>query len=311
MVFGKTRIDDATPNESEEFIDLIDDDSNDASQQRKEEKDNKPLLQEVTFVGTANSKNAGGAKVWICKHCKQRFTSSYTRIHVHLLGPPVEKKADIKRCHALLQDRQKYQNVFNKKPSCSKKPIEESFGVMERSMVDLKIMRGLCANGIPFNVLRNPHFQEMVSAINKAPDGYKPPSSEKARTVLLDECVRDVEKDLTPIKDTWYSQGVSIVSDGWSNVKHNPLINVLAVNSRGAMFMYAEDFSGIEKTGVEIADFFISAIETVGPTNVLSVVTDNASNCKAAGVEIEKGVFSNDYCPQFMEGLGKTGQRAH
>ncbi|GKF83565.1 hypothetical protein Tco_0245221, partial [Tanacetum coccineum] len=161
-------------------------------------------------------------------------------------------------------------SVVLKKPSCSKKPIEESFGVMERSMVDLKIMTGLCANGIPFNVLRNPHFQEMVSAINKAPDGYKPPSSEKARTVLLDECVRDVEKDLTPIKDTWYSQGVSIVSDGWSNVKHNPLINVLAVNSRGAMFMFAEDFSGVEKTGVEIADFLISAIETVGPTNVLS-----------------------------------------
>ncbi|PWA81484.1 hypothetical protein CTI12_AA186260 [Artemisia annua] len=230
------------------------------------------------------------------------------RIHIHLLGPPVGKKADIKRCVALLQDREKYQAVFNrvkeaenagvskslkssvllKKPACSKKPIEQAFGIMERSMVDLKIMRGLCANGIPFNVLRNPHFQEMVSAINKAPDGYKPPSSEKARTVLLDECVRDVEKDLTPIKDTWYSQGVSIVSDGWSNVKHNPLINVLAVNSRGAMFMYAEDFSGVEKTGVEIADFLISAIESVGPTNVLSVVTDNAANCKAAGAEIEK-----------------------
>nr|GFC50574.1 hypothetical protein [Tanacetum cinerariifolium] len=66
MVLGNTRIDDATPNESEELIDLIDDDSNDASEQRKEEKDNKPLLQELTFVGTgrtANSKNAGGAKV--------------------------------------------------------------------------------------------------------------------------------------------------------------------------------------------------------------------------------------------------------
>lgn len=75
----------------------------------------------------------------------------------------------------------------------------------------------------------------MVRAINKAPAGYKPPSSEKARIVLLDECLRDVEKDLTPIKDTWYSQGVSIVSDGWKNVKHKPLINVLAVNSRGAI----------------------------------------------------------------------------
>jgi len=98
-------------------------------------------------------------------------------------------------------------------------------------------MRGLCANGIPFNVLRNPQFVEMVTTINNYPKGYKPLSSEKARTVLLDECKRRVEKDLVPIKDTWFHQGVAIVSDGWSNVKHMPLINVLVVNSRTDMFI--------------------------------------------------------------------------
>nr|KAJ0200836.1 hypothetical protein LSAT_V11C600315340 [Lactuca sativa] len=55
---------------------------------------------------------------------------------------------------------------------------------------------------------------------------------------------------------------------GNSDVTHRPLINVIATNSRGAMFMYAEDFSG--------------------PRNVLQVVTDNATNCKAAGKEVEK-----------------------
>ncbi|KAJ9565632.1 hypothetical protein OSB04_001598 [Centaurea solstitialis] len=154
---------------------------------------------------------------------------------------------------------------------------------MERTMVDMKTVKGLCANGIPFNVLRNPHFIEMDDAIKKAPSGYKPPSFDKARTVLLDECVRDVEKDLMPVKDTWYTQGVSIVSDGWSNVKRKPLINALAVNSRGATFMYAEDFSG-----VEISKLLLGAIDTIGPSNVLQVVTDNAANCKAARREIEK-----------------------
>ena len=64
-----------------------------------------------------------------------------------------------------------------------------------------------------FNVLRNPHLCEMVNAISREPKGYKPPSSEKAKTTLLDECVRYVENELTPFKDTWYSQGMSIVSD--------------------------------------------------------------------------------------------------
>lgn len=33
------------------------------------------------------------------------------------------------------------------------------------------------------------------------------------------------------------------MSSGRSNVEHKPLINVIVVNSYGAMFMYAEDFS--------------------------------------------------------------------
>ncbi|KAD6796145.1 hypothetical protein E3N88_07041 [Mikania micrantha] len=91
---------------------------------------------------------------------------------------------------------------------------------------------------------------------------------------------------------------VSIVSNGWSNVRHKPLINVLAVNSRGAMFMYAEDFSGLEKTGVAIANYLLIAIEEVGPSNVLQIITDNAANCKAAGNVIEKG------CLCWILGLG-------
>ncbi|KAJ9567450.1 hypothetical protein OSB04_003416 [Centaurea solstitialis] len=315
MVFGK-RTNTAPEPETEvpetqfpdDVINLEDENQSCQLQPTSVQKDpKKPLLEEVNYVGAANSKNAGGSKVWICKHCKEQFTSSYTRIHYHFFGADPRTKAGIKRCQILIKDREKYQRLFKKvtqlesegvssrlqksvisKNASSKKKIEESFGIMERNMVDMKILKGLCANGIPFNVLRNPHFIEMIDAIKKAPSGYKPPSFDKARTVLLDECVRDVEKDLTPVKDTWYTQGVSIVSDGWSNVKRKPLINVLAVNSRGATFMYAEDFSGVEKTGVEISKLLLGAIDTIGPSNVLQVVTDNAANCKAAGREIEK-----------------------
>lgn len=30
----------------------------------------RPLLEEVTFSGAGNSKNAGGSKQWVCNHCK-------------------------------------------------------------------------------------------------------------------------------------------------------------------------------------------------------------------------------------------------
>ena len=75
-------------------------------------------------------------------------------------------------------------------------------------------MKALCANGIPFNVLRDPQCCEMVASINNEPKGYKAPSYEKARKTLLDEVEISIDRELIPVKDTWYSNGVSIVSDG-------------------------------------------------------------------------------------------------
>ena len=93
---------------------------------------------------------------------------------------------------------------------------------------------------------------------------------------------------MIPVKDTWYTDGVPIVSDGWSNVRKNPLINILAVNSRGAMFLYAENYSGVEKSRINIVELLLETIDKVGPSNVIQVVTDNATNCKLAGKEVEE-----------------------
>ncbi|KAK2457259.1 hypothetical protein QL285_004554 [Trifolium repens] len=314
MVFGKRKISQTEPlsSDTHESQDASDEDVSQTQtlppDENHKETTKPPLSQEVIYNGVTG-KNPGGTKNWTCKHCKKSYKSTYTRIHYHFFGPPPGKRSGIQRCSTLLNDREAYEKLKKRvqeaeksgvspslksstitkkdKALCSR-PLEESFQLMGRDAVDMKIIRGLCANGIPFNVLRNPQFVEMVMAINKGPEGYKPPSSEKARTTLLDECKRHVDKDLAPIKDTWYHHGVSIVSDGWSNIKHKPLINVLAVNSRSAMFMYAEDFSGVEKTGIAIAEFLIQAIEEIGPSNVLQVVTDNAANCKAAGKEVQK-----------------------
>ncbi|KAK8557666.1 hypothetical protein V6N12_009895 [Hibiscus sabdariffa] len=79
------------------------------------------------------------------------------------------------------------------------------------------------------------------------------------------------------MKDTWTTHGTSIVSNGWTNVKRQPLINVVASNSSGSMFMYAKDFTGQEKTGTNIVEFLLESIKEVRFSNVLQVVTDNTS----------------------------------
>ena len=65
-------------------------------------------------------------------------------------------------------------------------------------------------------------------------------------------------------------------------------MNVFAVSTRGAMFLNAMDCEGEVKDGPFIANILIQAIEQVGPQNVVQVITDNAKNCRAAGLLVEE-----------------------
>eukprot|EP01018_Ginkgo_biloba_P040654 Gb_34589 [translate_table: standard] len=66
-----------------------------------------------------------------------------------------------------------------------------------------------------------------------------------------------------------------------------PLINVIVVCSKGLMFLNAVDCNGELKDATFIANILIDAIESVGPSNVVQVITDNARVCKAAGLLVE------------------------
>lgn len=58
-------------------------------------------------------------------------------------------------------------------------------------------------------------------------------------------------------------------------VKHTLLFNDF-VNACGEMFIFADNFSegGGQKIAVGISKYILEAIESVGPSNVLQVVTD-------------------------------------
>ena len=96
-----------------------------------------------------------------------------------------------------------------------------------------------------------------------------------------------IEDVLKPVRNSWSSSGVSIISDGWTDTRRRPLVNLIASSPAGAMFLRAEDCSGEIKDSNFIAEVLISAIEQVGPSNVVQVITDNAPVCKAAGLIVE------------------------
>ena len=80
---------------------------------------------------------------------------------------------------------------------------------------------------------------------------------------------------------------MSIVYDGWRDQRNHPLINVIAICPQGAMFLKVVYCSGIEKDASFISSILIDAIESVGPQNVVQVITDNAQVCKVVGLIVE------------------------
>lgn len=134
--------------------------------------------------------------------------------------------------------------------------------------MDGKIVRFLCACGVPFNVLRSPYRHEMVKAMNEAPKGYKSLNYEKARPVLLEREKAKVQRTLTRFTNEWVDCGVSIVSDRWTNIRNQHLINVLGVSASGAIFITCHD-SSINASSQNIADLLLQSIKDVGPNNVV------------------------------------------
>eukprot|EP01018_Ginkgo_biloba_P001379 Gb_31514 [translate_table: standard] len=127
----------------------------------------------------------------------------------------------------------------------------------------------------------------MVRAINDGPKGYKTPSFEKVRTTLLTKEKSLVEQSIEPIRAFWRTTGVSIIFDGWTDARNKPLINVINVCPKGSMFLNAMDCNGELKDATFIANILIDAIKSVGPSNVVQVITDNARVCKADGLLVE------------------------
>ena len=51
--------------------------------------------------------------------------------------------------------------------------------VQSREEAETRVARAIYACGIPFNVVRSPYWQDMVRAINTAPQGFKGPNYKK------------------------------------------------------------------------------------------------------------------------------------
>jgi hypothetical protein len=255
---------------------------------------------------TANAK-------WRCNFCHEEYGGSYFRVKAHLLRQKNKGIAICKQVTSeyLVEMSDLEQNATkkvepvqvplptgttilnppidkNKRRRGTDGPVSKAFNNEARDHLSAQIARLFYAAGLPFNVARNPYFFSAFSyAANTSISGYIPPSYNALRTSLLQREKANIMKLLQPIKETWAEKGVSIVSDGWTDVQKRPLINFMAISNVTPMFLKAIDGTAEYKDKHYIAKLILETISDVGAQNVVQIITDNAPVCKAAGSIVE------------------------
>ncbi|KAG6487436.1 hypothetical protein ZIOFF_056022 [Zingiber officinale] len=167
-------------------------------------------------------------------------------------------------------------------------PLEETFNLNARDKLHSKIARLFYTGGLSFNIARNPHYVRAFSlTTQRTIPGYLPPGYNLLRTSLLQKEKAHIGKLLEPTKAAWKQKGVSICSDGWSDVQRRPPINIMVVCKSGPMFLKTINCEGEYKDKAFISKLLINIINEVGHQNVVQVVTNNAPVCKAVGLLVE------------------------
>jgi len=252
----------------------------------------------------SDKKDNGCLSKLICIYCTKRYQGGIARIRSHLIGDlqsgiskcskvPYEVQQNLKNKQSMKQEAEAKKRRFDVLDRATKDVSFETSASRQMTLpamlvsttkeaADKAIARLFYASGIPFCIADSSYFKAAITAVTQCNSDYKAPNRNKLSTTMLVDEISNVEKSISMFKETFVNHGVTIVSDGWTNVQNKSLINFLAVSSDSCIFLNALDTSGKIKDGSFIAGEISKSIESYGMESVVQVITDSASNCVAA-----------------------------
>ncbi|VVB04140.1 unnamed protein product [Arabis nemorensis] len=159
---------------------------------------------------------------------------------------------------------------------------QDIYGVCDKELRDRAcsaIARWFYNAGIPFNAATYDSFREALELVGLYGPGFKPLTMYELRVPLLKKEVKETEKQLVEHKTEWATKGCSFMSDGWrDSVVQKDLLNFLVNSPKGSIFIKSIDVSEVVKDSNLLFNMLDNMVEEVGESNVVQVVTDNASN---------------------------------
>ena len=91
---------------------------------------------------------------------------------------------------------------------------------------------------------------------------------------------------LLDVKNDWKVYGCSIMSDGWTNQKKDPIINFLVYCPRGTMFLKSLDVLGLTKDAETLFKLFDKVAQEVRVEHIVQFITDNDAFYKSTGKKL-------------------------
>ena len=128
----------------------------------------------------------------------------------------------------------------------------------------------------------------MWDVVIAAGKGLKGPSMHDLRGSLLQKEIVSIEEYLKDFKQSWVKTRCTIMSNGWTDQKGRTLINFLVSFPRGTMFFWSRDAFDHVKDVNLLFCLLDEVVEEVGASNVVQIITDNASNYVLAGKMLEE-----------------------
>ncbi|XP_050290078.1 uncharacterized protein LOC126728268 [Quercus robur] len=238
----------------------------------------------------------------ICLHCNKLIKGGgITRLKYHLAGirgqvEPCKKVSsdirgkDVDNDMGQIRGKKKIKSYFAPRTTPGAQPSIRS-ALATKAMIDnakMNVARWWYRSNVPFYASQSPYYQPMIDSIAAIGPGFKGPSFYELRGPLLKNVVHEVNDFLLDIKNDWKVYGCSLMSDGWTNQKQQPIMNFLVYCPRGAMFLKSIDTSGLTKDAETLFNIFDSVVQEIGVEYIVQLITDNASAYKKAGKKLQQ-----------------------
>jgi hypothetical protein len=120
---------------------------------------------------------------------------------------------------------------------------------------------------------------------------------------MLVKAKKEVDKILKPIKSSCPSFSVNIISYGYTNATHHPLINFMVSSFNGPVFLKTMDALGKYKDAQYVGELFIKVIADVGVDSCVKIITYNVPILNTNGMSVENKYPQLFWTPYIVHSL--------